>query len=467
MLLSRSWGAKLKGTLQLDFSYTTIPMFGQLRKLYREKKMKYMITSKEKPLNHPINYVHTDLEYFVLYSDSGFNDVNSQLVEVKDIPEITKNFREVLDQERQRLESTAEQSIFCQQQKIDGQQLKVEEQARFQHLEEEAGLWSTYFDGVVGNDGAGIGIWIHNLVFLLNKVPSNVRVCSYKLAFNCSNNEAEYEALIAMLKILKKLNVKRILVYGDSELVIKQVKGEYQAKHPRMRTYRNAVLDILRLFPNHILTCVPRTQNDIADSLATAASNLKIPMNSNNKFEVHVKHHPTVPNNLRYWQVFQDDKEIEDFLQNEGKYKDTSIDGEQDDGEPEIEVNQMEVLQLKDNVIPKGLIPLEELFDQDDVAHKPSLVPTEKVVEDVNIRTTENPKMVKFSKALPPQVKDKYISLLSSFSYVVSWDYTDLKKYDKSIIWHIIPIKPNQKPFHQKLRRINLKLLPSIEKEVN
>jgi len=43
--------------------------------------MKYMITSKEKPINHLINYVHTDLESFVFYSDS-FNDVNSQLVEV-------------------------------------------------------------------------------------------------------------------------------------------------------------------------------------------------------------------------------------------------------------------------------------------------------------------------------------------------------------------------------------------------
>lgn len=108
MLLSRSWGAKLKGTLQLDFSYDIIPMFGQLRKLYREKKMKYIITSKEKPLNHPINFVHTYLKYFVLYSDNGFNDVNGQLVEVKDILEIKKKFRAILDQERQRLENTTE-----------------------------------------------------------------------------------------------------------------------------------------------------------------------------------------------------------------------------------------------------------------------------------------------------------------------------------------------------------------------
>ena len=179
-----------------------------------------------------------------------------------------------------------------------------------------------------------------------------------------------------------------------------------------------------------------------------------------------MKHLPAVPDNLRYWQVFQDDKDIDDFLQNEGQYKETSIDAKQDDGEPEIEVNQMEVLQLKDNVIPKGLIPLEELFDQDDVTRTPSLVATEKGVEDVNIGTAKNPKMVKLSKTLPPQVKAKYISLLSNFSDVFAWDYTDLKEYDKSIIQHIIPIKPNQKPFRQKMRWINLKLLSSMKKEV-
>jgi len=68
MLLSRSWGSKLKGTLQLDFSYATIPVFGQMRKVYREQKMKYMSTSKEKPVNHPVNYVQTDLESFVSVS---------------------------------------------------------------------------------------------------------------------------------------------------------------------------------------------------------------------------------------------------------------------------------------------------------------------------------------------------------------------------------------------------------------
>jgi len=170
---------------------------------------------------------------------------------------------------------------------------------------------------------------------------------------------------------------------------------------------------------------------------------------------------------LRYWQFFWDDNEINSFLQNEGKFKNAFIDDVCDFDEQDIEVNHMDVLQLKDNVIPRGLIPLEELFDQDDVARKPTMVPTDKGVEDVNIGTADQPKLVKLSKTLSPKSKAKYVKLLSEFSDVFAWDYLDLKVYDKNIIQHTIPIKLDQKIFRQNLRRINSKLLPSIEKEVN
>jgi len=217
MLLSRFWVTKLKGTLQLDFSCATISVFGKMRKLYQEQKRKYMITSKEKPVNHPINYVHTDLESFVLFSDS-LNEIYSQIVEAYDIPEIIENFREILKKERQEKQQKIGQSA-----ESNGQQAIKVQQTDFQHLqEEEEGLWTMDFDGAVGNDGAGIGIWVRSPFSVPNKVPSSVRVCSYKLAFECSNNEAEYEALIAGLKILRKLNAKMISVYGDFELVIKK-----------------------------------------------------------------------------------------------------------------------------------------------------------------------------------------------------------------------------------------------------
>ena len=68
MLLSRSWGAKLQGSLQLDMYYATISLFGQPKRLYRETLMKYVVSSKEKPQNFPIYSVHLYMDYFILYN---------------------------------------------------------------------------------------------------------------------------------------------------------------------------------------------------------------------------------------------------------------------------------------------------------------------------------------------------------------------------------------------------------------
>ena len=69
---------------------------------------------------------------------------------------------------------------------------------------------------------------------------------------------AEYEAIILGLKVLKELGAKRIVVHGDSELIINQIKGIYQEKHPRLRAYRNLVLDLLEKFPECNLSIIPR-----------------------------------------------------------------------------------------------------------------------------------------------------------------------------------------------------------------
>jgi hypothetical protein len=62
-------------------------------------------------------------------------------------------------------------------------------------------------------------------------------------------------------------------------------------------------------------------------------------------------------------------------------------------------------LQLKDNILPRGLVPLEELFDFNDVAIKQKIEPTGKDLEDYNIGTDKEPKMIKLSKYLPPSQK--------------------------------------------------------------
>ena len=82
------------------------------------------------------------------------------------------------------------------------------------------GWWHMEFDGAVSKEGTGAGIWIRPL-------EGEPKLFSYKLYFDCTNSVAEYEALVLGLKVLKNLEAKRIYIYEDFELVIKQVKGSY------------------------------------------------------------------------------------------------------------------------------------------------------------------------------------------------------------------------------------------------
>ena len=85
---------------------------------------------------------------------------------------------------------------------------------------------------------------------------------------------------------------------------------------------------------------------------------------------------------------------------------------------------------------------------------------------DCNIGTKEHPRIVKISKAITIEQRNRYIKLLKVYVYIFSWSYEDLKTYDTSIIQHKVPLKPNVKHFTHKLRRINPSLFPIIEKEV-
>jgi ribonuclease HI len=125
------------------------------------------------------------------------------------------------------------------------------------------------FDRAVSKEGAGAGSWIR-------PPEGDPKLVSCKLYFDCTNNVVEYDALVLGLKVFKNLKSKKIYIYGDSELVINKVKGSYQAKHPRLRSYRNLVLDLLEFFKEYHLTVIPRKKNVIVDALAVSSSVFKI-----------------------------------------------------------------------------------------------------------------------------------------------------------------------------------------------
>ena len=150
--------------------------------------------------------------------------------------------------------------------------------------------------------------------------------------------------------------------------------------------------------------------------------------------------------------------QIKRFLELCGEFVNTHIDNEDDNAENILDVEESEeesdankrlknsltrkdIVQLKSNHIPIGLIPLEKLFDQNDVDIDQKMKPPDDAMEEKNIGTEENPRIIKLSKKLTSRVKEEYINPMKRYIYVFSWSYEDLKEYDTSIIQHRIPIK--------------------------
>ena len=96
------------------------------------------------------------------------------------------------------------------------------------------------------------------------------------------------------------------------------------------------------------------------------------------------------------------------------------------------------IIQLKSNSFPRGLVPLEDIFDNNDVAKSPKVAPRDDEVEECNIGTERYPKVIKMSKSLTQESKEKYIKLMKEFYDVLSWTYDDLKVYDLGVIQHTI-----------------------------
>ena len=111
----------------------------------------------------------------------------------------------------------------------------------------------------------------------------------------------------------------------------------------------------------------------MADSLVVSASNFKIPLHPKLEYDVEVKYRPSIPDNVKHCQVFEDDLEIKRILETREEFSTLHIDQEQDDFKnphADIFLNKIadhKIVQFSSNHIPKGLVPLERLFDRNDV----------------------------------------------------------------------------------------------------
>ncbi|XP_009622663.1 uncharacterized protein [Nicotiana tomentosiformis] len=129
--------------------------------------------------------------------------------------------------------------------------------------------WKIYFDGAAHREGAGAGV-----VFVTSQ--GEVLSYSFTLTQHCTNNIAEYQALILGLEMAVDMRKLQLHIFGDSELVINQLLGSYEIKKPELRPYHDYAQKLIRWLGNVTLQHVPRKENKKIDALAYLASTLTL-----------------------------------------------------------------------------------------------------------------------------------------------------------------------------------------------
>jgi ribonuclease HI len=248
------------GTLQMDLTYDTIPVFGgEHRRLYREAQLAYIISDEANPTNHPIFALDTDLGSSLLH----LTHAPEPPLKLKNQPTTPHEFSP---------------PIFP--------------------------VWKMFFDKASSREGIGAG------VFFVSPAQETMSL-SYRLEFESTNNVAEYEALVLGLRVAKEMGIQEVAVFRDAELVVQQIRNAYQAKHPRLRSYRNEVWDLIdSFFSTFNISFIPREKNTMEDSLATSASNFNVPLPPKFIYDVEVKYRPSILDNVKHWKVFEDDLEV-------------------------------------------------------------------------------------------------------------------------------------------------------------
>ena len=133
--------------------------------------------------------------------------------------------------------------------------------------------WRMYFDGATNHSGYGIG-------FLLISPHGDHIPRSVGLAFLdrhlTTNNIVEYEACILGLETAHELGIRQIEVFGDSNMILRQIQGEWKTRDVKLRLYHAYLELLVGRFDDLRYMHLPRVQNQFADALATLTSMIDI-----------------------------------------------------------------------------------------------------------------------------------------------------------------------------------------------
>lgn len=135
-------------------------------------------------------------------------------------------------------------------------------------LGEQSKQWTFYIDGAFNNKGSVGG--------LIVITPDKTEIgCALQFGFDATNNEIEYEALLAGFRLVQALGVKNLLIFSDSQLVVNQINCNYEVRDLNIIAYLERVNELLKDFERFEIRQIPQEQNQRADALAQLASTLE------------------------------------------------------------------------------------------------------------------------------------------------------------------------------------------------
>jgi len=434
LILSRDWSEKLHGYISTDWSHMWLPYKGKPNQIRidREKHMTHTVTEFEQE-NQPVAFNNNILGNYSSESFFGNFVAQPSPFSVNHVSSQIENFSQT---DRSRCFNDDEKTVNM--------------------FVNTPLFWSLYFDGSKSSEGSGAGC-------ILVSPEGEKTMLSCRLEFECTNNTAEYEALVQGLYKAIGLKVQNLKVFGDSEIIVKQVRNTIHCLSNHLKHYQSLVQDLISQFSAFNISSIPRSQNSAADLLANVASKL-LPSEdySPDRFSVELLFRPSIPDNITNWRVFNHDEDILQFLTSEKSYDNQII----EENEHDLQMKA----KTEENSIPKPVVKLEDLCDIKD-RFKPvtnaKLHSSTLRFELINLGTEQTPQNINLGLGLSLEEKEAFIKLLRKNKQVFAWKYDDLKTYDTSIIQHTIPMLPDQKPIQQKLRKIHPNLESQIKTELN
>ncbi|XP_073300514.1 uncharacterized protein [Primulina huaijiensis] len=133
-------------------------------------------------------------------------------------------------------------------------------------LEEEE-VWRVFVD--IASNFSGYGVRVVLIAPSGEKVKLALRIDSW-----VTNNEAEYEAVLAGLQAAQEVGASRVIIYSDSQLVAQQIKGAYEAKNEKMVKYLGIITARATSLIDWGIEQIPREENVEADTLAKMAASM-------------------------------------------------------------------------------------------------------------------------------------------------------------------------------------------------